>query len=252
MPLIDSPPGAAYGWRAHVGLVQSGPLAETNPFEFYLMAPAGVMIVITQLGRRGPEGQPFSAAMDYLEEGVERLLGGHVDAIVQAGTPHIAGKGWGFEDELRTRIAQLTAVPFITDIGASIQAMKLLGMNRIAMLTPFDDAIHTQISDYLGHAGLEVTKALSMRQRLGDRERVFSAPLAEIYRGAKDAFVAAGNADGLWITGAAMPSVGVIEALETDLGVPVVTSMQAMAWGALRAVHVGDKVTGYGRLWQVA
>jgi maleate cis-trans isomerase len=49
-----------------------------------------------------------------------------------------------------------------------------------------------------------------------------------------------------------MPSVAVIDSLETDLGVPVVTSMQAMAWAALRAVNVRDEVTGYGRLWHVA
>ena len=225
MPLIDSPAGAAYGWRAHIGLVQSGPLAETNPFEFYLMAPSGVMIVITQLGRRPNQGQAFSDAMDYLEEGVERLIAGHVDAIVQAGTPHIAGKGWGYEDELRARIAKLTPLPFITDIGASIAAMKLLGIKRIAMLTPFDDEIHKQIADYLQNDGIEVCKALSMRERLGDRERVFSAPLAEIYRGAKAAVRAADAPDGLWITGAAMPSVAVIDALETDLALPVVTSM---------------------------
>jgi maleate isomerase len=248
MPVIH-PAGASYGWRARIGLIQSGALAETNPFEFYLMAPEGVMIVINQLPRRGTSGQPFSAAMDYLEEGVERVLGGDVDAIVQAGTPHIAGKGWGFEDELRARVAKITSVPFITDIGSSINAMHLLGIERVAMLTPFDEAIHQQISDYLKNAGIEVVAALSMRQRIGEGTRVFSVSIAEIYRGAKEVFRSTDRADGIWITGAAMPSVAAIQMLEDDLNAPVVTSMQAMAWGAFRAVGIRDRIPNFGKLW---
>ncbi len=250
MALVQSSSGAAYGWRARIGLVQSGPLAENNPYEFYLMAPPGVTIVITQLGRPEIRGQPFHVAMDYLEEGIERLIAGHVDAIIQAGTPHIAGKGWGFEEQLRARIAKLTNCPFVTDIGSSIKAMRLLGLRRIAMLTPFDDQIHKDITAYLRNAQIDVVRALSLLRPDVERERLFAAPLAEIYRGAKEVFTKAAGADGIWITGAAMPSVGAIQPLEDDLGVPVVTSMQAMAWGALRTVGIGDKVNGYGKLWQ--
>jgi maleate isomerase len=250
MALIQNSPGAAYGWRARIGLVQSGPLAENNPYEFYLMAPAGVTIAVTQLGHHEIRGQPFHAAMVYLEEGIQRLAVAHVDAIAQAGTPHIAGKGWGFEEELRARVAKLTNCPFVTDIGSSIKAMHLLGLKRIAMLTPFDDQIHKEIAAYLKHAGIDLVAASSLLRPNVERERLFAAPLAEIYRGAKEVFTSANGADGIWITGAAMPSVGAIQPLEDDLRVPVVTSMQAMAWGALRAVGIGDKVNGYGRLWQ--
>ena len=250
MALVQSSSGAAYGWRARIGLVQSGPLAENNPYEFYLMAPPGVTIVITQLGRPEIRGQPFHVAMDYLEEGIGRLVAGHVDAIIQAGTPHIAGKGWGFEDKLRARVARLANCPFITDIGSSMRAMQLLGLRRIAMLTPFDEQTHQDITAYIKNAQIEVVCAMSLLRPGVQRERLFAAPLGAIYRGAREVFKSAPGADGIWITGAAMPSVGAIQNLEDDLGVPVVTSMQAMAWGALRAVGIGDKINGYGKLWR--
>jgi len=47
-----------------------------------------------------------------------------------------------------------------------------------------------------------------------------------------------------------MPSVAVIQPLEQDLEVPVVTSMQAMAWAGLRLAGIKTEVTGYGRLFR--
>ncbi len=45
-----------------------------------------------------------------------------------------------------------------------------------------------------------------------------------------------------------MPSVGIIEALETELGVPVVGSAQALMWAGLRAAGIDEPISGFGRL----
>jgi maleate isomerase len=51
--------------------------------------------------------------------------------------------------------------------------------------------------------------------------------------------------------GAGMPSVAVIDVLERDLGVPVLSSKQVMVWAALRSARVSDPVEGYGRLFSI-
>jgi maleate cis-trans isomerase len=45
-----------------------------------------------------------------------------------------------------------------------------------------------------------------------------------------------------------MPTAGIIERLERDLGKPVVTSQQAALWRALRLAGLADPVPGFGRL----
>jgi maleate cis-trans isomerase len=45
-----------------------------------------------------------------------------------------------------------------------------------------------------------------------------------------------------------MPTAGIIERLERDLGKPVVTSQQAALWRALRLSGLADPVPGFGRL----
>ena len=47
MALTASSPSAAYGWRARIGMLQPTMASDTNPYEFYLMTPAGEQLVLT-------------------------------------------------------------------------------------------------------------------------------------------------------------------------------------------------------------
>jgi hypothetical protein len=113
MPVSHSP-GAAYGWRARIGLFQPGVVSDTNPFEFYMMAPSGVQMMLTSLGIDHPSEASYDRAITDLETPVERLLARQPDVMVQTGIPPLVIQGWGVEDELRKRVARLTAVPPVT------------------------------------------------------------------------------------------------------------------------------------------
>jgi maleate isomerase len=58
-----------------------------------------------------------------------------------------------------------------------------------------------------------------------------------------------GNADAVLIGGNGFRAVGAIEALEEDLGRPVLTANQVAFWNALRYAGVRMPVTHYGRLF---
>jgi maleate cis-trans isomerase len=45
-----------------------------------------------------------------------------------------------------------------------------------------------------------------------------------------------------------MPTLPVLDILETDLGKPVISSASAMMWHALRRSGVRQPIPGYGRL----
>jgi maleate isomerase len=57
------------------------------------------------------------------------------------------------------------------------------------------------------------------------------------------------DADGALLVGTGLRCVGLIEALETTLGRPVVTANQAGLWRCLGLAGVTTPVTGYGRLF---
>ncbi|HEY4250279.1 MAG TPA: DUF1553 domain-containing protein, partial [Roseomonas sp.] len=62
---------------------------------------------------------------------------------------------------------------------------------------------------------------------------------------------AAPGADLCFLSCTAIRSAGVIAALEAALGMPVITSNQAMLWHGLRAMGIGDAVAGFGRLMDI-
>ena len=242
-----------YGWRARAGFITPSPAHENNSYEFYLVAPEGVTIVMTSLGVVLTDLEnSYGKAIDRLEAATAEIMTRRPQSIMQAGVPIIATHGWKFEDEILRRIGNVTDTPAGTDLGSCIIAMNSLGMKNVAMLTPFDDKTHGLLADYVGNAGITVANAGTVVGEVAGGElrayEVSTMDLGVVRRMGRELFEATPGADGLWITGALMPSVAVVEALEQDLGVPVVSSMQAMAWRSLRLAGVEDKIPGFGRL----
>ena len=56
------------------------------------------------------------------------------------------------------------------------------------------------------------------------------------------------DADAIFISCGALRSLDIAAALEAQVGKPVVTSNQALAWDALRLAGIPDMIPGFGRL----
>jgi maleate isomerase len=245
--------GAAYGWRGRIGFLFPAVANQNHPHEFYLMAPEGVALTIVSLVSLDdpPSGEflspdslnrPFSR----IPRAVEVLARQEVHAIAVAGVPHVAIRGWGYEDELHAQVSKVTSIPFVTDVQSSLEAFQRLEASRVLMVSPFTDERSQEVREYVGHAGVDIVAAHRIDGKYGAIGRI---PLGSLYEEVKSAYVAAGRPEGIWLPGAAMPSVGIIDALEQDLGVPVVSSKQAMMWACLRAAFIRERVPGYGRLF---
>ena len=242
-----------YGWRARVGMITPTPAHENNAYEFYQMAPDGVTVVMTSLGVVLADREAsYGSAIDRLEAATEEIMSRKPMSIIQAGVPLIAFQGWGFEAEVLGKIAKVTDTQAATDLGSCILAMQKLGIKRPAMLTPFDPKTHDKLTTYVANAGLEVSGVKSILDEMPGQQlrgyEVSTMDLGSVLRIGTQLAKDTPDADGIWITGALMPSVSTLEALEQASGLPVVGSMQAMAWQGLRLAGVNDQIQGFGRL----
>jgi len=241
-----SDPRGEYGWRARIGMLKPSPVIDNNAHEFYLMAPPGVELFVCSMGLQRMAQSEYERVVAGMEEPLRLLLRHEPHVILQAGVPPIVTRGWGFEDELLARVTRVTSVPFFTDVGASIAALRKLGCGRIVMVSfGFDDELTGRIREYLGHAGIELVAA--ERVQSAPDEDAARVPLGRVYDSARDLYRYA-QADGIWITHASMPSVAIIDDLERDLGVPVVSSAQALMWTGLRAASIAGPIEGFGEL----
>jgi len=57
------------------------------------------------------------------------------------------------------------------------------------------------------------------------------------------------NSDCIFISCTGLNVLDIIETIETDFGLPVVTSNQVTLWGALRHARVGVKIPKLGKLF---
>ncbi|WP_157083569.1 maleate cis-trans isomerase family protein [Bradyrhizobium manausense] len=129
---------------------------------------------------------------------------------------------------------------------AAIAALKQLSARKIAILTPYSLDFHrSAIVPFFDNRGFDVVAD-------GTFDKHTDAEMGElrqesIFHGAKT-LVARSSPDALFVSCTATPIVPHIARLENELGIPVVTSTQAMAWDALRLAGYHRSVEGFGRL----
>ena len=121
-----------------------------------------------------------------------------------------------------------------------------LGANRILLTAPFIAAVHEREIAVLAAHGWTVMGGDLMG--INTNAEMAQIPPEAIAAQARGAARAAPGADACFISCTAIRSAGVIEALEAELGMPVITSNQVMAWHVLRRLGLQDQSQGFGRL----
>jgi len=206
-------------------------------------------MVETRLGVRFTGVADPETAFAGLEEAARELDVRGVDVIVQVGVPYVVAGGPGYERTVLERVVRVTPIPAICDIATCVDALHSLQVSRVAVVTPFPEKTNDDIRRYVAGFNVKADSVVSVSPATGVDLSLM--PLPEIYRAAKRSFGNDAGAQAVMINGARMPSVEIIAELEQDLGVPVVSSMQAMTWKGLRLAGVQASIEGYGRLFSV-
>jgi maleate cis-trans isomerase len=153
--------------------------------------------------------------------------------------------GYAGEAELMRSWEARYGVPTFTAGQSQVGALRALGAKRIVGVSYFRGDLNETFRTYFTDAGFDV---LGMTGMDVDFDRVQELSSLQVYKFAKQAFLAAPGADAIYMLGTAWPSLDVLQMLEDDCGVPVVHSVPAKSWEIQRRLHVRQPVTGYGTL----
>jgi maleate cis-trans isomerase len=237
-----------YGDRARLGLmVPSG--NQVCEAEIHAMMPAGVAALVTRLELRGSSEAELlhmigslEVASRLLADARPRLIGFHCTAVSTFAPAMAAG--------IVQRIEAATGLPATATADAILAALATLGARRVLLVTPYIAAVHEREVGFLAAHGIAVAGG----GMLGLNTNAEMADLApeRIAAQARAAAVATPGAAACFISCTAIRSAGLIAPLEAELGMPVVTSNQVMAWHMLRRCGIDDAVPGFGRLMQRA
>jgi maleate cis-trans isomerase len=150
-----------------------------------------------------------------------------------------------YDDVVTKRMSAGAGVPAVTSAQAVGRAVRALGARRIAIVSPYSEAVNARAAHYfrtkhgleaLALEGFGATDAYAIGKLGPENAR---AAFARIDRPEIEVFV---------VPGGNFPTMPSISAWERELGKPVVTTNQASFWAMLRAFDGADRLPAFGRL----
>lgn len=228
------------------------PLIDNIPYQFYRMAPEGVMLMLAGLD-----------IADYTIEAVERelpLFDEHAAALARAGADRVVLTGVPVSAALgRERVlkmieeAKACGIALDTDLEAIAAAARHLGVARVALATRWHEPLNDAVSRYLAHAGIEVVGRQASGRSMAENATLAAADgMKMAIELGRAAMASAPAAQGLILPGGRWLSAPAVPVLEADFGKPVLLNLNASLWTALRAAGRGLPLAGQGLLLESA
>jgi maleate isomerase len=239
-----SPPAIDYGDRLRAGVLIPSGNSVAEP-ELRAMLALGSSMLVTRLPLLGSSRAELIGMIDQLEAASKLLADANVDVIVFHCTA-VSTFAPDLAQGIRERIERATGIRSFTTADAIVSALTHLGANRVSLLTPYIDEVHARETAFLETNGLVVTGGANLGINT-NTEMAALRPQA-ILDWARESCDR--SADVCFLSCTAIKSAAIIEQLERNLDMPVITSNQTMAWHLIRSSNIGDDVRDFGSLFR--
>lgn len=231
-----------YGERLRIGMLVPSGNVIIEP-QVNAMLPQGVALYATRLPLRGSSEAELLAMARNVEEAA-RLLAHAEVGLIAFNCTAVSTYSKAMEADLRQRIAAATGLPALMTSEAIVEALRKLNSKRIVLLTPYIADVNAREAGFLEQSGFEVLSETGLGLDTNS-EMARLAPQVWLDLARKHR---SDRADAYLVSCTAVRSAEAIDEMERELGRPVVTSNQAIAWYCLRKAGIQDKVPGFGAL----
>jgi maleate cis-trans isomerase len=210
--------------------------------------PVQVSVVHTTIGE---DAHREDALLDVgsgwrLQEGAAELKRRGVDSAMWACTSGSFVFGLDGARQQARAVQEFLGVPVSSTSLAFVEAVRALGLRRVAVAATYPVDIAALFEKFLGDCGIHVTNVSGLGiitavevAQLG-REQVLALATANDHR----------DAETVLLPDTALHTIEWLEALEEGCGKPVLTANQVTVWQALRLAGHPARQRGLGRLFQ--
>lgn len=211
--------------------------------ELAVMLPSWLTRSVSRIEATGADAEALLSMSAAACRAADELVASGVGLILYGCLSTSLARGISWDQEFSAAIEARTGRPCVTAADATVRAIRRVGASRIGLVTPYPEDIDRLLPPFLADRGIEVAAHASLRisdiDEVGRRE---PSEVSELGRSLDGAF------DALVVLATDLRTVAVIEELERDLGIPVVTTNQALARSVLDTLAGGAAVFGYGSL----
>ena len=132
---------------------------------------------------------------------------------------------------LASKISGVTGKSVVTTARSMVLALQEIGAKRIALVTPYLDAVNTQLKAFLAHGDIAVQRFNSFYAQ--NTDELGSITASQVAQLARDTM--ADDCDALFIGCSQLPTREILDDLEREFGRPALSSIQATAHFVQRA-----------------
>ena len=238
-----------YGWRGRIGLIV--PSSNTTmECELARMLPKGITQHTARVMQVMETEEELLRMSKYAERAAQELASAEVDMILYGCTSGSFLKGEDWNRRFAKELSEVIERPVVTTATAVIDALKRLRLDEVCLATPYPEETNAKAVAWLESVNVKVVKTIELikstySQPISNLEIGSLAPECvynKIRQHSKSLTVP------LFISCTNLRTIEIIELLENDLDLPVVTSNQASLWAALRTLKLRCSLEGFGRL----
>ena len=132
-----------------------------------------------------------------------------------------------------------------TPITSVIKALKVLGINKICVFTPYTKKINDSVVKYFEKENI-IINSLTYFDIDSDLDigKVDEGYLFEVL-----SKIDLDDSDALFVSCTALPALSIIEKLEKKLNKVVLSSNQTLIWDSLNEIEYKENIDGFGKLF---
>lgn len=144
---------------------------------------------------------------------------------------------------LAAEVEQVTGIPCVTSSASIVKALRALGAKTISVASPYEAWLNERVAQHLKQAGFEIAAISGLGTQ--SHGSISTQSVLALARS-----VVRPDSQAIFISCSNFRTLEIIEQLEHETGLPVITSNQAAFWGTLRRIGVVDKVPRAGKIFQ--
>jgi maleate cis-trans isomerase len=220
-----------YSNAYRIGLIVPSLNVTIEP-EFNSYAPPDISILATRLLLPKGDMEHLAQMAEDTEDACDLLSTAKVNVVAYACTTGSLIKGIEWERELAKRMESRVKVPAVTTASAVIDALRKLGLSRVAVGTPYINEVNAAERRFLEESGIEVTQIKGLGYV--DGESLHKEPPETALKLARS--VDSPNAQGIFLSCTDLKTFTMIDEIERALGKPVVSSNSATLWKSLEVM----------------
>ncbi len=238
------------GWRQKFAVLIPSTNTSVQP-EFDDMRPAGVTNHISRI--RIPNipllnDEDFNRLIELIaaaqDEAVDSAMSCEPDRLVLGISAETFWDGLAASRKLKAYLEDRTKLPVSMGSEACEAAFKVLGMKKIAVITPYQEIGDRNVVRFFEEAGFEVKRIKGLKCESPVKiAHVSETLLADALRE-----LDGDDIDGLVQVGTNLAMARLAGHAETWLNKPVVAINTAIYWNALRDAGFTDRISGFGSL----